>query len=380
MSKKRKNDNNNTDSLKRTKNASDMLINACKRNELKKVIKSINLGADVNIITDDGLTPLYIACYKGQKDIVNVLLSQESIDINKATATDNGITPLYIACEKGHTDIVNALLSQESIDINKAETDSGRTPLYIACANGHTDIVNALLSQESIDVNKATTDSGMTPLFNVCFKGHTDIVNALLSQESIDINVATTDYGKTPLYIACYHGNTVIVNVLLNQESIDINKARTDNGKTPLHTACEEGHVNIVGLLLSDDNININVKDKDGRTALDMASNNNIMNLFRRYKKFNIQLTIPITLSEPIEKCIICLEKWKPEDNYVKLTCGHIFHKKCLSKYFLRGSDTCPICRRMINMLSQPDFIKSEPDNNGNITLRLQDMNIKLKF
>ena len=30
---------------------------------------------------------------------------------------------------EGHTDIVNALLSQESIDINKARTDNGETPL-----------------------------------------------------------------------------------------------------------------------------------------------------------------------------------------------------------------------------------------------------------
>ena len=48
MSKKRKNDNNNTDSLKRTKNASDMLIKACEQNDLEKVRESINLGADIN--------------------------------------------------------------------------------------------------------------------------------------------------------------------------------------------------------------------------------------------------------------------------------------------------------------------------------------------
>ena len=341
MSKRKQ--NNNTNSSKRTKTASDILIKACKRNELEKVRESINLGANVNI-TVDGLTPLYIACYRG------------------------------------HTDIVNALLSQESIDVNQARTNDGSTPLYAACYRGHTDIVNALLRKESIDVNQAT-NYGLTPLYIACYRGHTDIVNALLRKDSIDVNKANTDiYGRTPLYIACASGHTDIVHALLSQESIDINKATTGNGETPLYIACINGHTDIVHALLSDDNININVKDKGGRTALDMASNNNIMKLFDRYKKFNIQLTIPTTLTEPIEKCIICLEKWKPEDNYVKLTCGHIFHKKCLSKYFLRGKDTCPICRQPINILSQPVFIKSEPDNNGNITLRLQDMNIKLKF
>ena len=42
-------------------------------------------------------------------------------------------TPLCKCMSRAATlEIVNALINQESIDINKARTDNGETPLYIA--------------------------------------------------------------------------------------------------------------------------------------------------------------------------------------------------------------------------------------------------------
>ena len=67
--------------------------------------------------------------------------------MNKAT-TDDGATPLYIACQNGHTSIVEALLGRDA-DVNKATTDTGATPLYMACYNGHTSIVEALLGRDA---------------------------------------------------------------------------------------------------------------------------------------------------------------------------------------------------------------------------------------
>ena len=47
--------------------------------------------------------------------------------------------------------------------------------------------------------------------------------------------------------------------------------------------------------------------------------------------------------------------------------------------WFLKGENTCPNCRQEIQLI--PNYVANpEYDNNGNITLRLQDMNIKLKF
>jgi len=43
------------------------------------------------------------------------------------------------------------------------------------------------------------------------------------------------------------------------------------------------------------------------------------------------------------ENCIICLEE--PKKKCCQLKCGHIFHKRCINKWF-RTSSSCPICRK----------------------------------
>ena len=44
------------------------------------------------------------------------------------------------------------------------------------------------------------------------------------------------------------------------------------------------------------------------------------------------------------EECTICLDKIYFYNNY-NLTCGHIFHKKCI-KNWLKKNNECPICRK----------------------------------
>jgi ankyrin repeat protein len=80
----------------------------------------------------------FTACKDGNVEIVNTMLSQKTIDINKAETTDKGLqTPLCIATRNNQIEIVRALLNQESIEVNKGRTDDGATSLYIACQEGH---------------------------------------------------------------------------------------------------------------------------------------------------------------------------------------------------------------------------------------------------
>ena len=46
------------------------------------------------------------------------------------------------------------------------------------------------------------------------------------------------------------------------------------------------------------------------------------------------------------DNCSICLDE--PEQ-CSQLKCGHIFHKKCINKWF-QSSKTCPVCRRDYSM------------------------------
>ena len=47
------------------------------------------------------------------------------------------------------------------------------------------------------------------------------------------------------------------------------------------------------------------------------------------------------------ENCVICKEKYKEEEFVIKLKCNHIFHKKCLLKWFEKDN-TCPLCRGLV--------------------------------
>lgn len=50
--------------------------------------------------------------------------------------------------------------------------------------------------------------------------------------------------------------------------------------------------------------------------------------------------------------CSICMELMTTR-NYRELSCGHLFHKKCLEKWKQEGNRTCPMCRQEFD---QPEF------------------------
>ena len=47
--------------------------------------------------------------------------------------------------------------------------------------------------------------------------------------------------------------------------------------------------------------------------------------------------------------CPICFESIKPHSRVrEKLSCGHSFHRKCISEWFARDqNDSCPVCRNV---------------------------------
>ena len=99
--------------------------------------------------------------------MIRLLLARDDIEVNKPLAL-NGVTPLYIACARGQVEVIALLLAWEGIDVNKAKTDQhgskgskggGITPLYIACQEGNVDAARLLLARDDIDVNQASDNS-----------------------------------------------------------------------------------------------------------------------------------------------------------------------------------------------------------------------------
>ncbi|KAJ4305595.1 hypothetical protein N0V90_001126 [Kalmusia sp. IMI 367209] len=80
-----------------------------------------------------------------------------------------------IQIENGQKDIVKLLLSNDTLDINTADISYGQTPLLRAIEEGHLDIVKLLINNEKVDVN-AKDNRDFTPLMWATRKGQKDIV------------------------------------------------------------------------------------------------------------------------------------------------------------------------------------------------------------
>jgi uncharacterized protein len=184
-------------------------------------------GANKNTKDSAGGTPLYIACQYNHPDIVEFLCNSGT-DTNIAT-TDNGTTPLQIACTQGNLKIAEILI------VHKANIDAhdllGWTPLHSACARNHPNLVSLLI------INKANIEAQneqqMTPLLLAAGNGFLDITELLITDNA---NVNAEDETKwTPLHYAVSNNYPEIVEILLKHGANMT--AEDDMGITPVHLA-----------------------------------------------------------------------------------------------------------------------------------------------
>lgn len=115
---------------------------------MEVVKKFIEVGADVNIGENGGLTPLFLASQKGHFEIVEKLI-EAGADVN--AVNKDGCTPLYWASRNGHLDVVKKLL-EAGAEVNICDKDVC-TPLYWALQNGHLEIVEKLIEAGAIELN-----------------------------------------------------------------------------------------------------------------------------------------------------------------------------------------------------------------------------------
>jgi uncharacterized protein len=102
----------------------------------------LNRGAQVDAADGEGVTPLVLAAYRGQIDVVKLLLEHGAL-VN-ARENRNGLSSLSHAVGRGDKELVAVLLSHGADPWLKAA--DGRTALDRAEANGATEIV-ALIKQ-----------------------------------------------------------------------------------------------------------------------------------------------------------------------------------------------------------------------------------------
>ena len=196
-------------------------------------------GADPNIKTEDGWTPLMIATIKQYGDIV-ILLLKYNVDVNLQNI--HGATALYMACENNAIHITTDLL-KSGADPN-IKTDSGWTPLTIATIKCYGDMVKLLL-EYNVDVNHIA--NGATALYMACKNNAIHIATDLL-KSGADPNIKTMN-GWSPLMLSSIKNYADIVDTLL-YHGADPNLSSPLTNQTPLMLASEKGCKEVVQVLL----------------------------------------------------------------------------------------------------------------------------------
>ena len=140
---------------KMSSDVSDFII-SCSLNNIEKVRSCLNRGADVNMVSKDGLwSGLTIAARKNYSELVDLLLSQPDIKINQTTdmgCSGGQWTALMFACDAGRPGIVSRLAGKEELDLNYQDK-WGRTAAHVASYHGQTECVRLLAETGMVDRN-----------------------------------------------------------------------------------------------------------------------------------------------------------------------------------------------------------------------------------
>eukprot|EP00968_Pinguiococcus_pyrenoidosus_P022409 scaffold3218_cov161-Pinguiococcus_pyrenoidosus.AAC.2 len=222
-------------------------------------------------------TPLHLAAYYGQHEIVVTLIQEganiyakDSEGLRAAQCAVLGyerISEQNEATRSFYVAALRALLREEKRRFN----DAAEWPeQHYAARLGEADMVD-ILTGNTKSLDKEIQSDKRTPLHVAAEYGHQDVVKVLV-EKGAKLNKLTCTGRSTPLHIAAYHGRGEIVQMLLDSNAR--NDLKDAGGRTPLHVVAKEGHAEkgdtqILRALV--DQKTINKGDQKGATALHIA-------------------------------------------------------------------------------------------------------------
>jgi ankyrin repeat protein len=216
------------------------------------------------------------AAFNGNRAEVERLLSLNP-DLINAHSKNRGKTPLHYAASVGDEQMVLFLLSRGASV--KSRDVFGVTPLHETVNYGNLEMIEILITKGA-DIN-STTDILWTPMHYAAAYGYVDAADTLFS---LGAQLDARDVvGGTPLHTAAENGS-VDVALLLFTKGASINSQTTFFNLTPLHCAILHGRKEMVKLLISI-GANITIKDKSGKTPLDLAEESGDQDLVELFRK-----------------------------------------------------------------------------------------------
>ncbi|XP_063300035.1 ankyrin repeat and SOCS box protein 3 isoform X1 [Pelobates fuscus] len=209
---------------------------------LQLLINSAPSSSYIKSKTFEGETALHLAAKSGSVSCTQLLL-QVGAEMNDVTNEE--ITPLFLAVESGHKDVVKLLIKHKA-NINGPHSCSGWNPLHQASLMERTDIMQILL-ESGVD-KECEDDFGITPVFIAAQYGKYDSLSVLILHGA-NVNCQAKDKA-TPLFIAAQEGHKKCAELLLAKGADPNLFCNDESWQLAIHAAAQMGRSEIVSLLL----------------------------------------------------------------------------------------------------------------------------------
>jgi ankyrin repeat protein len=134
---------------------------ACRKGNLELLKFLCDLGADLESIDFEYMTPLFEAVICKNKDIVKFLVEEKKVNIEHKEIQDR--TAFYWVACNGDIDMIKYLIDKNAEP--NGVSRMGRTPLSKACWNGKIEVVEILVKLPQIKINEGDKN-GRYPLHN----------------------------------------------------------------------------------------------------------------------------------------------------------------------------------------------------------------------
>ena len=241
-------------------------------NKFMAVYLLLDHGADANIASADGNSPLHTAVSKGFFDITKRLVEKGS---NVNLQNKEGRTPLFLGVKNKHEQLIKLLIENEAdVTIGYKQNSTERFNLVCGKNRGRADWHYVLVKKHLLGLFLKRVKGGV---INVA-----DFGDILRSGFGEDPPVGTTDNilkeydfqfkeipGTTLLHIASEQINEPEIIDLLVKSGANVN-AHDAEGFTPLHMAAIHGNLKIVKKLV-DLEADVNIVTTDGKNAAELA-------------------------------------------------------------------------------------------------------------
>jgi ankyrin repeat protein/serine/threonine protein kinase len=225
-------------------------------------MKKLKRPEEANACIQGQRTTLHVASGNDQRNVVEYLLSAE-VGADTNVIDENGDGPLAYAAQSGNVAIVKLLLENKS-DVN-LRNKNGLTPLARSVATNRLEVIDVLLASGAVLDNQ---DSNGLTVVHLAVRNTFPEVLLKLVEKGANVNIKDHN-NYTPLHLCSQFKSKRCCEILL-EHGADTNIG-DESGAIPLHTASALNAVEIMDCILDKDPDSIDAVDSDLRTSLHLA-------------------------------------------------------------------------------------------------------------